>query len=365
MVGAYTLRLLSILGVLVAMLLGVACAPAPAAPAAKPAEKAAAPPPAPAAKPAEKPAAPAPEQKPAAPAAPAKAGELSMGTGGTAGTYYPFGGAMAKIWAETDPSLKVTIQATGGSVENIRLLGRKQLDLALAQNDISDYAYNGTEMFAAGKVDIRGIATMYPEYVQMVVSAESGIKQVADLKGKRFSPGPPGSGTEVNSRQIIETAGLKKEDLAAYQLLSIAEATAAFKDRRLDGFSITIGVPAPAIQDVAMLQSIRLLPIGGKLRDDLRAKYKFYTPVTVPKGTYRGQDEDVPTVAVMAMLIARPDLPEDTVYRLTKTLVEKQSALAQAHAKGKDFNPKDPVAGMSIPLHPGAEKYYREVGIKK
>lgn len=321
-------------------------------------------------------AAPEPTKAPAAPAAapttaPATGGapaltkeyKLSMATGGTAGTYYPFGGAMASLWSNNIKGTQVTVEATGGSIENVRLLETNAAELGLAQNDITDYAWNGTEFFKEPVKNIRGVAVMYPELLQWTIATESGAKSVADLKGKRFSVGPAGSGTEANTRQVFEAAGLTYQDLARKVDLSHAEAVAGIKDRQLDGFAMTGGVPIAAVTDITTTMDMTVLPIDGDVASKLMNKYQFYVEATVPAGAYNGVDADVQTVAVQAALLAREDLDEDLVYWLTKTLVEKQADLAKAHAKGADFSKESAVKGLTIPWHPGAERYYKEIGV--
>ena len=291
--------------------------------------------------------------------------KLSMGTGGTAGTYFPFGGAMASIWSNNIKGVSVTVEATGGSIENVRLLETKSTELGLAQNDITDYAWNGTEFFKEPVKNIRAVAVMYPELLQWTVTEASGAKTVTDLKGKKFSVGPAGSGTEANTRQVFEAAGLTYEDLAKKVDLSHAEAVAGIKDRQLDGFAMTGAAPIAAVTDITTTLPMTMLPIDGQVADKLMSTYQFYVNATVPGGVYNGIDKDVPTVAVQAALLAREDLDEELVYQLTKTLVEKQAELAQAHAKGKDFSKESAVKGITIPWHPGAEKYYKEIGVLK
>ncbi len=288
---------------------------------------------------------------------------MSMATGGTAGTYYPYGGAIAGLWSKNLKGVTVTAETTGAAVENQRLLGSKQVELALTQNDVADYAMNGTEMFKEKITNFRAVAALYPEVLQWVVTPN--IKTIADLKGKRFVVGAAASGTEANSRQVLETLGMKYSDLAKAPFLSYAEAAAAMKDRQVDGFAVTGGVPTSAITDVTTAFDISLLPITGDDAKKVMDKYKFFVPVKVPANAYKGLTAETPTIAVQSMLVAREDLDTDLVYWLTKTLIEKQPDLAQAHAKGKELSKESAVKGLTVPLHPGAEKYYKEIGVIK
>ncbi len=369
------------LALLAAALLTTACssaAPAPTQAPAKPAAeptKAPAAPAAPAAAPTKAPAA-APTTAPAAApttapaAAPAssvpaltKEYKLSMATGGTAGTYYPFGGVMGGLWGKYLKGVTVTSEATGASVENVRLLGNKQVELALIQNDIADYSYNGTEMFKDKVTNFKAVAMLYPELVQWAVVP--GIKTLADLKGKRVVVGPAASGSEANTRQIVEANGMTYKDFSKALFLSNAEAAAAMKDRQVDAFFVTSGVPLAAYTDVTTAMDISFLPIEGDVAKKVMDKYKFFVTTKIPGGSYKGVANDVNTVAVQSCLVARDDVDPDLIYWLTKTLIEKQPELAQAHAKGKDLSKESAVKGVTIPWHPGAEKYYKEIGVIK
>lgn len=287
---------------------------------------------------------------------------VTIATGGTAGVYYPLGGALAEIFNQSVPGVNASVQATGASVANVNLLAQGQVELAFIQNDIAYYAANGIEMFDGRKVErLRGVATLYPEVVQLVALKQANIRSVADLKGKRVAVGDIGSGTELNARQILAAAGLTYKDLQA-RYLSFAEASANLRDGHIDAAFVTAGIPTAAIQDIAVQKDVVIVPITGEISAQLEARYPFYTQVVVPAGTYRGHAQDVTTVAVKAMLVARADLPEDLVYNLTRALFANLPRLAQAHARGKDIGEKTAKDGMSIPLHPGAERFYQELG---
>jgi len=290
--------------------------------------------------------------------------KLILATGGTAGTYYPFGGAMAKIWNSKIPGINVTAQATGASAENIRLINKKEVELALVQSDTIDFAFNAKEAFKERLTKMNAIAVLYPEVIQIVVRGNTKIKSFADLKGVKMGVGAPGSGTEANFRQLLEVYGMKKDDVKA-QYLSFAESAEQFKDKHIDAFIVTAGIPNAAIMDVAVMQSIRILPIPGDKIAQLTKRYPFLSLVVIPANTYKNQSAEVKTVAVSAVLIVSSDLKEDVVYQLTKALFENQAELATTHAKGKDLNLKTAVTGVSIPFHPGAMKYYKEKRVMK
>jgi len=296
-----------------------------------------------------------------APAAMAQTQFLNIATGGTAGTYYPLGGAMAEIFNQNVRGVEASVQATGASVANINMMAQGQVDLALVQNDIAFYAAQGLEMFRSPIANLRGIANLYPEVIQIVARADSGIRTVEDLKGKRVAVGDAGSGTEANARQILAAAGLSYNDITV-RYLSFAEASNNLRDGHIDAAFVTAGIPTAAIQDVAATRDIVLVSVSPDLAARLQQEYPFYIAVTVPGGTYQGVNEDVPTVAVGAMLAVRADLSEDLVYNLTKALFENLDRLAQAHVRGGDVSLETAKDGMSLELHPGAARYFDEVG---
>lgn len=292
---------------------------------------------------------------------------LIMGTGGTAGTYYPYGGAICQLYNTYVPNVNATAQATGASVENMRLLNRGEIELALTQNDIADYAYKGIEFFQEPITNFGGIACLYPEFIQVMTAKDSDINSIADFAGKRISVGAPGSGNEANARQILGVFGLEYEhadDITPYYL-SYAESAELYKDRLLDALILTTGVPSPAIMDIASMHPIKMVSIEKEMRDKIREEYPFFIEVTIPAGTYRGQDEDVETVAVLATMVVHNDVSEEVVYNLTKTLFEKQEDLIRGHAKGAVLSLDTAIEGFTIDIHPGAARYYREVGLMK
>ncbi|MCU0563912.1 MAG: TAXI family TRAP transporter solute-binding subunit [Desulfobacterales bacterium] len=292
------------------------------------------------------------------------ADNLVLATGGTAGTYYPFGGAMAKIWNSKIKGMNVTAQTSGASGENVRLINKKEVELALVQSDTLDFAFNAKEAFKEPLKGMNAIAVLYPEVVHVVVAADSPIKSFADLKGKKIGVGAPGSGTEANFRQLLDAYGMKKEDVNG-QYLSFSESAEAFKDKHIDAFIVTGGVPTSAIMDVATQNAIRILPIAADVMGKMTQKYPFLAGVKIPANSYKGQTAEVPTVAVNAVLISGSQLKDDMVYNLTKALFENQAELASAHAKGKELNIQYAVKGVSIAFHPGAVKYYKEKGLMK
>ena len=285
---------------------------------------------------------------------------INIATGGTAGTYYPIGGAMAEILNKTIPGMNASAQSTGATVANINMLKDGSVDLAIVQNDITYYAVNGTEMFKDKKVEnLRGIAALYPETCQIVTLESTGIKSIADLKGKRVAVGAAGSGAEANARQILEAYGITYDDIDE-QFLSFGEAASALKDGNVDAAFVTAGFPTAAVQDITSQNKVRLLPIEADKADALIAKYPFYTKTKIPAGTYAGFDEDVPGISVMAMLVATDKVDEKLGYDITKALFDNIEKLQAAHSAAKQITKESAKDGMSIELNAGAERYYKE-----
>jgi hypothetical protein len=290
---------------------------------------------------------------------------LTIATGGTAGTYFPLGGALADIWNKNIPKMNATAQSTGASIANINLLKGGNVDVIFTQNDVANYSYNGTELLKdQAYKDLRGMACLYNETIQLVALESSGIKTLADLKGKRVSVGAAGSGTEANARQILEAAGLTYNDIKV-QYLSFGESASNMKDGNIDAAFNTAGIPTAAIQDLSVSRKMVLVPIDKEAASKLMAKYPFYAVQVIPAGTYQGQTQNVTTVAVKSMLAVSSKLPADLVYELLATMFEHTDRLIAAHAQGKNVKLETALEGMSIPLHPGAEKFYKEKGVLK
>lgn len=285
---------------------------------------------------------------------------LNIATGGTAGTYYPIGGAMAEILNKDIKGMNASAQSTGATVANINMLKDGSVDLAIVQNDITYYAVNGTEMFTDKKVDnIRGIAALYPETCQFVTLDSAGIRSIADLRGKKVAVGAAGSGAEANARQILEAYGLTYEDIQP-QYLSFAEGASALKDGNVDAAFLTAGYPTASVQDISSQNKVRLLPVEAEKADALIAKYPFYTKTTIPAGTYAGFDEEVQTVSVMAMLVAADKVDDAMGYDIAKAIFSNLDRLQAAHSVGKLITKEGALRGMSLPMNAGAEKFFKE-----
>ena len=287
---------------------------------------------------------------------------LLMVTGGTAGTYYAYGGVIATTLTEKLSRVEITANTSGASAANARSLNNKEAELAIIQNDVLDYAYNGTELLAddGGMPTLRTIATLYPEVIQVVALESAGVASIADLRGKRVCVGDAGSGTEANARQVLAAYGVEFADLGRVENLSFADAATAMQNGTIDASFTTAGVPNPAISELKASTDIVLIPIDGAEAAQLIASYPFYSNYAILDSDY--EMPGVQTVAILATLACTQDLNENVAYDITKALFDNQAALAAAHAKGELLSPANAVQGVSIPFHPGAEKYFKEVG---
>ena len=287
---------------------------------------------------------------------------VGITTGGTAGTYYPLGGEIAALWMKHIQDLDVSVQSSGGSKDNIIKLNNQEAELATVQNDVMYYAYQGDQDFFNGEVidSFVAIGSLYPELVQVVVAGDSDIKTIEDLKGKKVSVGAVGSGVYFNAVQLLEVSGLSLSDIQP-QHLSFDESATSFQNRQLDAFFITAGLPNPAIMDVASKQAVRLIGLTEEQMVTLQEKYSFYVPSLVPAGTYSGMTEPVVVPSMNAVLICHKDLPEELVYQMTRVLFENVDEMT--HAKKEYISAEYAVTGIPTPFHPGAERYYKEIGL--
>lgn len=283
-------------------------------------------------------------------------------TGGTAGVYYPLGVALAKVYGETIPDARTSVQATKASVENLNLLQQGKGEVAFTLGDSLVLGYQGDESagFAKPLDHLRGVAAIYPNYIQIVATADSGIKTLADLKGKRLSVGAPKSGTELNARAILGAAGISYDDLGKVEYLPFAESVELMKNRQLDATLQSAGLGVASIRDLSASVPITIVSVPGELVQQVGSPY---VTATIPAGTYGGQDADVPTAAVVNFLVTHSEVSDDLAYAMTKSLWENLDELGAAHAAAKAIKQDQALAGMPVPLHPGAERYYREQGM--
>lgn len=295
----------------------------------------------------------------------AKAQEfINVLTGGTSGVYYPLGVALSEIYGQGIEGARTQVQATKASVENLNLLQAGRGEIAFTLGDSLKEAWAGnTEAGYPGKLDkLRGIAAIYPNYVQIVASKESGITKLEDLKGKSLSVGAPASGTELNARAIFAAAGLSYEDLGKLEYLPFAESVELIKNRQLDSTLQSAGLGVASLRDLATSVPINVVEVSAEIVEKIGAPF---ISATIPAGTYEGQAEDVMTAAVGNFLVSHDGVSEETAYQMTKLLFENLDKMAASHAAAKVIDVQKALDGMPIPLHPGAERYYREVGVLK
>jgi TRAP transporter TAXI family solute receptor len=290
---------------------------------------------------------------------------INILTGGTAGIYYPLGVALSKIYADKIPNSKPSVQSTKASVENLNLLESGRGEIAFTLGDSLSDAWKGVADagFKSPLKKLRGIAAIYPNYIQIVASASSGIKTLADLKGKRISVGAPKSGTELNARAVLRAAGLTYKDFAKVEYLAFGESVDLMKNRQLDLTLQSAGLGVASIKDLSNSIDIVIVPVPA----DVVAKIgdPAYVPTTIPANTYKGQTADVPGVAVGNFLVTQSGVSADLVYRMTKTMYDNLDTLYAAHSAAKAIKLENALKGMPVPLHPGAEKFYREKGLLK
>lgn len=289
---------------------------------------------------------------------------INVLTGGTSGVYYPLGVALSEIYAKGIEGSRTQVQATKASVENLNLLQQGKGEIGFSLGDSVQEAVKGNEEagFPQALDKLRGIAAIYPNYIQVVASQESGIKSLADLKGKSLSVGAPASGTELNARSIFEAAGMSYEDLGKVEYLPFAESVELIKNRQLDATLQSAGLGVASIRDLATSLPINVVAVP---KTDVEKIGAPYIPVVIPAGTYEGQTEDVETAAVGNFLITHEGVSEETAYQMTKLLFDNLPQLIASHAAAQAIDPAKALDGMPVPLHPGAERYYREAGILK
>jgi len=296
-----------------------------------------------------------------APAAMAQ-GFINVLTGGTSGVYYPLGVAIGKIFSDKIPNVKTQVQATKASVENLVLLQRGSGELAFTLGDSLKAAWDGDEEAGfKNKLDkLRTIGAIYPNYIQIVATAESGIKTLADLKGKSLSVGAPKSGTELNSRAILSAAGMTYKDLGKVEYLPFAESVDLMKNRQLNATLQSAGLGVASLKDLSTSSEITVVSVPKAIVDKIGPPF---VAATIPANTYTGQDKDVPTAAVVNYLVTSSAVSDDLAYQMTKLIFESLPELANSHVAGKEIKLETAAEGSPVPLHPGAIRYYKEKGL--
>jgi uncharacterized protein len=289
---------------------------------------------------------------------------INVLTGGTSGVYYPLGVAIAKIYSDKIPGVKTQVQATKASVENLILLQQGRGEIAFSLGDSLKSAWDGDEEAGfKSKLDkLRVIGAIYPNYIQIVATADSGIKTLADLKGKSLSVGAPPSSTELNSRAILAAAGLSYKDLGKVEYLPFAESVDLMKNRQLGATLQSAGLGVASLKDLSTSSPITVVSVPKETVDKIGPPF---VAVVIPANTYTGQDKDVPTAAVVNYLVTSSAVSDDLAYQMTKLVYESLPELANSHAAGKEIKLENAANGSPVPLHPGAIRFYKEKGLIK
>lgn len=287
---------------------------------------------------------------------------INVLTGGTSGVYYPLGVALSEIYAAGIDGARTQVQATKASVENLNLLAQGRGEIAFALGDSVQMAWDGNEEagFPRPLTELRAIAAIYPNYIQIVADAASGASTLEDLRGKTLSVGAPASGTELNARAIFAAAGMGYDDLARVEYLPYAESAELIKNRQLQATLQSSGLGVAFIQDLSATHDITIVEIP---EDVVTAIGEPFVPATIPAGTYAGIDQDIATAAVGNMLITHEGVSEETAYQMTKLMFDNLDRMRSAHGAAGDITAETALDGLPIPLHPGAERYYREIGL--
>ncbi|PYZ92650.1 C4-dicarboxylate ABC transporter substrate-binding protein [Salipaludibacillus keqinensis] len=285
---------------------------------------------------------------------------VTVATGGTSGVYYPIGGAIANI-LEGDLGLDTSVQSTGASVENINLLDTNRAELAITMADAVAQAYEGSGAFDGDepKENLTGLASLYPNFVQVVTTEDTGIETIEDLAGRSVGVGAPGSGVELNARMILEAHDMSYDDIDE-DFLSYSEAIDQIKNGMVDAAFVTSGVPNATVIDLSTTHDAKVIPIEGEGMDNLMEEFPFFSTGVIEGGTY-DQEEDVNTATITNLLLVNSELSEDTVYEMTKSLFENIDDIHSSHNAAQDITLETIQEGMPVPLHPGAERYFEEV----
>ena len=287
---------------------------------------------------------------------------MMMGTGGTAGTYYAFGGVLAQ-YMKNNSDYNVTAVSTAASKANIQSIGDGDYQMGFTQSDVMSYAWEGSRSFEKDgpSRDFRVMGALYAETVQLITMKED-IKSVADLRGRSVSIGAPGSGVYFNAVDVLEGAGLSLDDIKV-QYQSFDDSKEALKDGQIDAAFLVAGAPTSAITELATTNGVFLVPINGELRDNIMSANPFYAPMQIPADTYPGQSEAIDTITVKATMIVDANLDEEAVYQLTAAIFDHAAEIAAENAKGNELSIENATTGLTVPFHPGAARYFAEHGV--
>jgi len=291
---------------------------------------------------------------------------VAIATGGTGGTYYPLGGALAQMISNNVEGLIVTAQSGNASIANCNLISRGQIETGFSQANTTYWCYTGTGILEGTPpiTNLRGIASLYPETIHIVATKAAGIKTIEDLKGKKVGVGAPNSGTAADAEIILNAHGITFDDIKA-DFLSFNEVAQRLIDGQIDAGFTTAGFPTSSIINIATKRDIVLIPMSAEKIKELVEAIPYYGATVIPGGLYKGVDEDVPALATPALWVCDAKLSPTLVYKMTKALWEHRDVLEKVHSQGKNITLETALDGIGIPLHPGAELYYKEVGLVK
>ena len=292
----------------------------------------------------------------------AKTTFLSIGTGGTGGVYYPYGGGLAEVWTKDIKDVRAVAEVTGASVENVKLAHRGETVVGMIMGDVAHQAYRGVGKFEGKPQNVLAMATMYPNVLQLVTLKGSGIKNVTDFAGKKISLGAPGSGTAFMADLVLKAIGVDTKSFDVRRL-SFNETANALKDGTIDAGFWVVAPGTSSIMDLATTHDIEIISFTPQQQKQVTDKYGFYASWDLDAGTYKGVDKPVPTISVWNVIIVQKDLPEDLVYQLTKSLFENNAFLMKIHPFAKYSVPENAVGKTPIPLHPGAIRAIEEKGV--
>ena len=291
---------------------------------------------------------------------------LSIATGPTGGVYYPMGGGMANVLTKFVPNLNATAEATAGSIANLQFLLTKKADVAFSMADASYDAWKGEQKFKGRPVPVRGLMVLYPNRFHVVTLEGLGINKIADLKGHRVSTGPPQSGTEVKANRVLEAAGLNPDKDITRERLTVQASGDALKDRKIDAFFWSGGIPTAAVTDLAASPGVKIKFIEhDELVEPLNKKYgPLYVKDIIPAKSYPGQDKDARVSTIWNILVTGADTPDQVAYDIVKTMFERKEDMVRVHKESENFDLKHQTnAAIVIPFHPGAVRYFRERGL--
>lgn len=292
---------------------------------------------------------------------------ITIGTGSVTGTYYPTGGAICRLVNKykKETRIRCSVEATGASVYNINTIKNSELDFGIAQSDVVYQAYKGEKKFKKPIKKLRSVMAIYPELFTLVASKNSNIKKIEDIKGKRINLGNPGSGNEATSLMMFDALGITKKDLKFAGILKAGEAPDALRDKKIDGYFYMVGHPTANIKDASNSVDINIVPIRGKKIDKLVRDNPYFAKADVPGGIYRGNPMPTPTFGVKAVLVTSTDIEERAVYTLIKAVLENFEAFKKLHPAYANITKESLLDGLAAPLHEGAKKYYKEIGLIK